>query len=473
MSGSAGVVLAVGTTYDLWFLSIGAVSIFYYCLTQQAYISRFAVSLGFAYGFFAPFLWWMHVLGIDAYVLLVTLCSVLFTSIAVIPLSTVLWLRPLQFAALWTLVELVRSTIPWGGFPWGLVGYGQNSGPLVQYSRIGGSGAVAFIVCLVAACIVESVRTKTVLIGLIPIALVALPYLVRESATTQNVTVAAVQGSVPPTGLNDYVQRGIVLQRHISVTRDNKAELSKADLVVWPESAAGNDPINDLTTRNHIQQVVDEVGKPFLIGGTTWQGNPSAPRNVGLLWLPKIGPQHIYTKNHLVPFGEYVPWRSLLASNIKRFSKVPVDFVAGQGGGIFQSHGFTFGDAICFEVAYDDHISALVDAGAQFITAQSNNSTYLGTEQPEQQFQITRFRAVEHQRAVVVATTTGISGIISHDGKVLKVTQQNDGEVVQSRIELVRTRAFVDQFPFAFEFFSFGILLLVLIIRLRRSRAVS
>jgi apolipoprotein N-acyltransferase len=269
------------------------------------------------------------------------------------------------------------------------------------------------------------------------------------------------------------VQRQVVLQRHISVTRKNRTQLSHADLIVWPESAAGNDPVNDLTTRYQIQQVVDEVDKPFLIGGTTWQGNPSAPRNVGLLWLPKTGPQHQYIKNHLVPFGEYIPLRSFLASHIKRFSKVPVDFVAGKGGGIFRFKDVNFGDAICFEVAYDDHISALVNGGAQFIAAQSNNSTYLGTGQPAQQFQITRFRAIEHQRAIVVATTTGISGIISSDGKVLKMIQHNSGEVLKSTIPIVSGRQVADQFPHIFEVCSVAILLCLIIIRLRRARFPS
>jgi apolipoprotein N-acyltransferase len=77
------------------------------------------------------------------------------------------------------------------------------------------------------------------------------------------------------------------------------------------------------------------------------------------------------------------------------------------------------GDVICFEVAYDDVFSAVVDGGALMITVQTNNATYQGTGQPAQQWEIERLRALQSGRSVAVASTTGVSGIIEPDGTVV------------------------------------------------------
>jgi len=146
--------------------------------------------------------------------------------------------------------------------------------------------------------------------------------------------------------------------------------------------------------------------------------------NVGLLWQPGYGPSEMYVKRHLVPFGEYVPFRSLIASHVQRLDRVASDFIPGDRPGLFVVDGVTFGDLICFEVAYDDVVHALLGSDAGFLTVQTNNATFAGTAQPEQQLAISRMRAIEGSRPILVAATTGVSAVIAPDGHVTQSLAQ-------------------------------------------------
>jgi apolipoprotein N-acyltransferase len=189
-----------------------------------------------------------------------------------------------------------------------------------------------------------------------------------------------------------------------------------------------------------------------LIGATTWDGSSlgefrAGPRNAGILWTAQSGPGQLYAKTHLVPFGEYIPLRNLIAKYISRFDQIPNDFVPGQTPGVFNIEGKNVGDVICFEVAYAKHITDTIAAGAQVFVVQTNNSTYGITAQPEQQFAITRFRAIENQRAFLVASTSGISGLIANDGSVLQKTKQFESALVTGEVALISENTTSFKFP--------------------------
>jgi apolipoprotein N-acyltransferase len=135
----------------------------------------------------------------------------------------------------------------------------------------------------------------------------------------------------------------------------------------------------------------------------------------------------MYVKTHPVPFGEYIPFRDFLAQHIGRFDRIPRDFLAGTEPGNLTIGGVAVGNVICFEIAYGDVVDAVIAGGARVITVQTNNATYGGTSQPDQQLAIARMRASEFGRSVVVAATSGISAVISPDRRV---TQQLDEDQV-------------------------------------------
>ena len=459
----AGIAVAIPFNHQAWWVTWVAIGMLYSLLRGRPIQQRIQMVALFGLGFFATLLSWMQALGFDVFVLLTVLCLSLCLILALVPIPTSVIGGPVAFASTWVLVEFLRSHFPFGGFPWGMLGYSQVDGPVIGFARVGGTAAVAFGLCLVIALAVEAVATKFAFVLVGSLALVATASLVPTMDSGETVRVAAVQGSVPVTGRNDFNQRQKVLERHVQQTLKHREDLQNVSLVIWPESAAGIDPIHDPYVNNLIQEMVDTVNKPFLIGGTVWQGNPVAPNNTGILWLPFQGPTSMYVKNHLVPFGEYVPFRNTLTRYIARLDNVPEDFTPGDGGGTFTLGNLRFGDAICFEVAYDEHIRDVVHNGSQFLVAQSNNATYLGTAQPDQQFEITRFRAIEHGRAAVVATTTGKSGIISTNGTVIVASKGSGGEVLIATIPTADGKNIVDRVtPHSTEILAgFALLLLI------------
>ncbi len=142
--------------------------------------------------------------------------------------------------------------------------------------------------------------------------------------------------------------------------------------------------------------------------------------NQGIVWSPATGPGERYSKSHPVPFGEYIPFRDQLAKLFTRLDQIPRDMRPGTEPGVLQMNGTTIGDVICFEVAYDGLLRDVVRGGADLVVVQTNNATYMGTGQIEQQFAISRLRAIETNRSVVVAATNGVSGIVNPQGEVVE-----------------------------------------------------
>jgi apolipoprotein N-acyltransferase len=163
---------------------------------------------------------------------------------------------------------------------------------------------------------------------------------------------------------------------------------------------------------------------------------PQDVRNQGIVWLPGAGPTDRYSKQHPVPFGEYIPMRAQLARFFKRLDQIPRDMVRGDEPGVLDVAGTTIGDLICFEVAYDDLVRAVVDGGARVLVVQTNNATYMGTSQVEQQFAIARLRAIETGRYAVVVATNGVSGIVGPDGSVLQRAAVREPAVLEQELPL-------------------------------------
>jgi apolipoprotein N-acyltransferase len=220
-----------------------------------------------------------------------------------------------------------------------------------------------------------------------------------------------------------FAERRAVLDNHVNATLDYAADIAAGkaaapDLVIWPESSTDIDPYTDPTVFSDIQSAVDAVGAPVLVGALIGGPGPGQLQNDGIVWHPGTGPGQHYSKMHLVPFGEYIPFRDLIAKFVTRLDQIPIDMAPGHRPGLLTIGGVPVGDVICFEVAYDGLMRTVVQRGAGLVVVQTNNATYMGTGQVKQQFAISRLRAIETGRYVVVAATNGLSGILAPDGSV-------------------------------------------------------
>jgi apolipoprotein N-acyltransferase len=131
---------------------------------------------------------------------------------------------------------------------------------------------------------------------------------------------------------------------------------------------------------------------------------------------------------------------------IGRFERVPRDFGKGDTPGIFDIGGKVVGDVICFEVADDAVVRNTVRGGAQVLVVQTNNATYNLLGQTEQQLQISKVRAQEFDRHVLVAATSGISAVVSNSGEVLMQTEELTPDIIEASVPLHDYQTFSARF---------------------------
>jgi apolipoprotein N-acyltransferase len=170
---------------------------------------------------------------------------------------------------------------------------------------------------------------------------------------------------------------------------------------------------------------VSSIDVPIVVGAVLNGPGPNQVRNTAIVWTPRFGPTQQYVKRHLVPFGEYLPFRREITAVTGAFALIHKDFVPGHTSGVLRAGPVTLADVICFEVADDTVVRQAVKGGGRLLAVQTNNATYehVGDSgdggETAQQLEISRLRAVEHGRAVVVAATSGVSALIAPDGRVL------------------------------------------------------
>ncbi len=372
---------------------------------------------------------WLSSVGVDAAVAVVALFAVWWAVVMLavrFVLTLPLW--PLIVPTVWVLQEWLISRWPLGGFPWARLGYATVDGPFAPWIPMVGAYGMTYLVSAVgaglAALLVWRGRRRMVAalaaVGVLAVTVgsgMVLPWKAPTAGAAVNV--AVVQGGPQP-GIG-WEQAQSVLMAHVNQTRSLATRASTPlDLVLWPESSTDIDPLVDPWARSQIDSAAKAINAPVVVGAVTAApGDRDRVRNQAIVWSPTTGAGASYTKQRLVPFGEYVPARGLLERLTSRLAQVPKDFVAGEGPPVLQVGQFTLGVLICYEVAFDDRVRDAIDAGATVLSVPSNNATYQGTDQPGQQLGIARFRALETSRAVIVASTTGLSAIIEPDGTVV------------------------------------------------------
>ncbi len=398
---------------------------------------RVAFGLGTAFGtvFMLVLLPWLQVIGVDAWLALSVLEGLFYglAGVATVLVRRLPW-WPVWTASVWVGVEQLRSAVPFGGFPWGRLAFATADTPLADAMAFVGSTGTTFLVALLGTAVVWAagaarktpVRAAGAVLGVLLLAMVPSglnPNSPLPNADYSPFTVAAVQGNVPGEGMDAFSERRAVLNNHLQATRELAASYdgdgpAPPDLVIWPESSTDIDPFTDPTVYADIQGVVDELGVPILVGAMVGGEDEGDVFNQGIVWHPGTGPGERYSKRHPVPFGEYIPLREQLAPYIQRLDQIPRDMVPGDAPGVLEMNEIDFGLVICFEIAYDDVVRDAAAEGTQVLVVQTNNATYMGTGQVEQQFAISRLRALETGRPVIVAATNGVTGVISPEGEV-------------------------------------------------------
>ncbi|MEX7470355.1 apolipoprotein N-acyltransferase [Mycobacterium adipatum] len=404
-----------------------------------------ALGYGFVFGlaFYLPLLPWTgalvgHVAWLALSILSALFCAI-FTAAAVTLRTLPGW--PIWWACAWTAAEWLKSVVPFGGFPWGVLAFGQANGPLAALATWGGTPLVSLAVTLLgftasAALTFQATRCTQPLLAPIAVTAVVFGLAVvtatgwqpwRSSGARSTVTVAAVQGNVPRLGLDFNAQRRAVLDNHrrqtLRLAEDiQRGRLPQPELVIWPENSSDIDPFAHPDAAAQIDVAAQAINAPILVGAVTAGGNldtdGQSTRNSMLVWTPTDGPVARHDKKILQPFGEYLPWRPFFRL-FSDYADRAGFFVPGGGPAVVPIAGIPVGVATCWEAVFDRAPRESVSNGAQLLSIPTNNATF--DETMSRQFlAIARIRAIEHRRPVVVAGTTGISALISSDGQILK-----------------------------------------------------
>ncbi len=447
----------------IWPLALLGTALLTVALAGRSLRASFLTGLVFGVAFFFPLLSWVLNVWWFAWVALAGGSVVI---LAVLAVAQRMLLRlpgwPLAVAGWWVSLEALRDRFPFGGFPWGRLAMSQASAPSAGWAAVGGAPVLSFVVALVGATLAWLILSalgrrslRTLAAGGLAVAAAAglaasgalLP--VDSTAGAPAAEVAAVQGNVPrarnlPQELNDTE----VTQNHTRATEQLAAQVKAGrkpapDLVIWPENSTDLDPFIYPAIKQQITSALNAIGRPLLVGEVL--NNPQL--NVGQLWTPGHGAGAIYAKRQLVPFGEYIPWRGFVSKLTSLTTLQPVDFAPGHSAVVFRAGRIRLGDVICYEVGFDRLVRSEVTAGANLLTVQTNDADFEidgQTGESEQQLAMARIRAVESDRAVVVASTTGVSAIIAPDGRLITHSGTWQQAVLEARVPLITHRTWAD-----------------------------
>ncbi len=452
----------------VWPLAVLGPALLVVALTGRSLRASFGCGLAFGLALFVPLLSW---LANEAWYVWIALAGALTVIFAVLAIGQRLLLRlpywPAAVAGWWVCVEAVRDRWPYA-FPWGRLAMSQSVAPDVRWVAVGGAPLLSFLVALTGAMIARAVLAQLApglpgswrsrkswgpaLAAVVTAGLVLAGGLLPVDPTggAPTVPVAAIQGNVPrarnlPQLLNDSE----VTQNHAAATLKLAAEvkagrLPAPDLVIWPENSTDQDPRQDPAIYAELAAAVAAVGHPVLVGEVL----QDPQRNVGQLWVPGRGPTTFYVKRELVPFGEYIPFRGIISSFSSLPSLQPVDFTPGHQAVVFDVGQIRLGDVICYEVAFDNLVRSEVTAGANLLAVQSNDADFeidgqLG--ETEQQTAMARIRAIESDRALVYASTTGESTIIAPDGTLIAHSGVWQQAILDAPVPLVSYRTLADR----------------------------
>ena len=458
---AAGVGLALSLPpWGFWILAFPAAGLLWWRLAGLAPRSRLWAGWLAGLGCYVPGLAFARSFTLPGAVVLIAV-EALFVGAAclAVPPGPV-WARALVFPAAMTLAEAVRQAWPFGGLPIGGVFLGQAGGPLLGTARLGGPLALTAVVYTggvalgaLGTAVARGLRDhrrirgfqevdgapappspwRGALAGLGGLAVVAAVGLVAVVGTgvvadhapdggssVGTVTAAAVQGGGVRGFRKSQVDPATVLAAAVAATDelDHGGAAPAPQLVLWPEDVVSLvGPLDGSAEEAALSALARRLGSTLVVGVTETVSD-AAFRNEVVAFGPDGTVVDRYEKVHRVPFGEYVPYRSLFA-HLGDLSAVPRDAVAGTGTGVLHTPVGPLGAMISYEVFYADRGRAPVRAGAQLLIVPTNTSSYATGQVPTQEVAASEVQAVQQGRDLLQAAPTGFSAWVDHRGTLL------------------------------------------------------
>ncbi|MGZ6932004.1 MAG: apolipoprotein N-acyltransferase [Acidimicrobiia bacterium] len=407
---------------------------------------RRAALLGFVAGvaFFGFHLSWTWYFGAVAIVPLVALqAAYWFATGAVVGLLARRGIRsPLVVAAVWVVFEAVRTRWPLGGLAWGQIGAALHDfGFGRALASAGGLPLATFVVVAVNGSLValatsargqRTARLRAVAgLAVVVVAVTVATAFRFDPHPSGTLRFALLQGNDQDRYLTQAeIDSGYLTRSHLRLAATLRG---RYDLVVFPESSLESDPETDPALHAAITRIARLHHTWILANVIDETTEPGKAFNANRLYDPSGRLVGTYAKRHLVPFGEYVPWRDSLRF-ISELQQIPHDFSPGHRLGIETVAGRRIGSVICFESAFGPLMRANAAAGAELVVVTTNNRSYRRSANSEQHVALSQMSAAAIGRPVLHASISGITAVIDADGVVHRTTDLFHNTVVQGRV---------------------------------------
>jgi len=338
-------------------------------------------------------------------------------------------------APLFAVTEYLRSYL-FSGFPWALLADSQAGNlPMIQLASLTGTAGITFLIVLLNSAFAFYILKlkegeKVPLIPAIAILAVLANYgwgkyqINRvESIKGRELLVSVVQGNIDQGRKWDRKFRDEVINDYFELTR--KEATKKLDLIVWPETAMPFYFGLDMLRTAKLLKLSSEIGTPIIFGGMGREGSYNSPNKKYYNRSFVISDGKLlgtYDKMHLVPFGEYVPLRTILFFVDKLTDAIGVDISAGERADPVTVDGIPLGIGICFEIKFPAPTRKFVNNGARLMVNITNDAWFGNSGASAQHMASLPFRAVENRVSIVRSANTGISGFVSPTGRMYGLT---------------------------------------------------
>ena len=412
-----------------WVLGPVGVAVLATSLRGRPAKTRFVCGLAAGVGLYAPGLFWMTNFSVPGYPFAVLIEALFLAAAAllVVPGPG----RLLALPAALVLFEAARGSWPFGGMPLAHLALGQVGGPLAPAARVGGQLLLVGLLGLAGTGLAELFaaarrrgRPAAAVAGALALVLVAgmalLGTVAPEGRSRGRLRVALVQGGGRRGQLAvEREDAGAVFEAHLRASRAIKPPV---DLVLWPEDVVDvSRPVRGTAEGKALAELARRL-HATLVAGVVEDAGTSHFRNAAVAWGPRGRIVARYDKVHRVPFGEYIPFRSLI-DHVADLSAIPREAIPGKGTGLLEVPAGQLGTLISYEVFFEDRARAAVHAGAEVLIVPTNASSFGTGQVPAQELAAARLRALETGRTVLQAAPTGYTAVVDWRGQVLEHTR--------------------------------------------------